>query len=690
MGVMNKMREKTSVILWILVIAFGGIWVFSDSGAAEVIGRENTLHIGVVDGEPIKTEDFQNMMNNLEQRASQSGQTLTSSMRDQMSDNVFNALVEKVLLERECRRLGITVTDAEVQDMVFGPVPDPMIAQAFGDAQGTINRTALNNFWNNAQNRVQVLQIQQGLREQRLQNKLNALLAASANVSLADAKEEYTRRNQKFSAEFIALPLSQIDDKNVKPTDADLQAYYNEHKDEFKRKKGYVFDFVSMASTATASDSARIKTELSGLIPAFQAATNNAAFLSQNGSATPLDTNYVSRAMLESQPQLANAIFNAPAVGKIVGPVGSGKEMHLVKITGVRAAKAGGMSRASHILVDDQAKANDLLSQLKNGGNFEMLARENSKDGSAQQGGDLGWSLSSKYVAEFKAAIDSAPVGQVVGPVKTQFGYHLIKVVARDNQEIQIADLTRSVEVGAGGVDKMRKRMEDFSYYATENGNFKAEAGKYKMQVQNTTAEEGTNAIPLIGTSRAILNFLANANTGQISDVIELDDKMVVVQLTQVLAEGHKSMSEVRTLIEPKVRAEKKKQMLVTKFQNALRKNGFGQGLASALGVTMQNVADQSFGSGSIANLGVEPKFLGTAMSLKNGQTSGVILGENAVYMMKMINKTGGDPNSVPQAELDRLRGELRQQIGNQLRQQWMANLRKKADVEDLRKNFGR
>jgi peptidylprolyl isomerase/peptidyl-prolyl cis-trans isomerase D len=688
MGIMNKMRDNTAVILWILVIAFGGIWVFSDSGALDVIGKDNGLYVGSVDGESLKREDFEQMLNNMEQRASQNGQTLTSSMRDQMSDAAFNALVEKVLLERECRRLGIQVTDAEVSDMIFGANPDPLIAQAFGDAQGNINRTALNNFWNSPQQRAQVIQIQNAMREKRMQDKLNALLSSTANVSLADAREEYARRNQKYSAEYIALPVSQIDDKSIKTTDADLTAYYNAHKEEFKRKKSYTFDFVSASTSATPQDSARVKGELGGLATAFQQATNNALFLLQNQSSTPYDSNYVSRSTMD--PKLASAVFSNLAVGRIVGPLSAGKDVHLVKITGIRANKTGGMVRASHILVDDLAKANALLAQLKGGADFTQLAAQNSKDGSSQQGGDLGWANPSKYVAEFKTALENGPIGLLPAPVKTQFGYHIIKITGRDNQEVQLADLSRNVEVGAGGIDKLRKKMEDFQYFAEENKNFKNEANKQKLLVQSTSVEEGSPSIPLVGTSRELMNFLASSSQGKISKEIVLDDKIVVAQLTQSSPEGYKSMAEVKTLIEPKVRLEKKQQILVDKFKAAMQKNGFGSGLATALGTTLATLTDQSFNNATIQNLGLEPKFLGTALALQTGKVSGIIAGENGVYVLKVTNKTGPDGKSAPAAELDAIRQEQQKAIGNNLRQRWMENLKKKADIVDNRKTFGR
>ena len=476
MGVMNKMRESTAAILWILVIAFGGIWVFTDSGAMDVIGRSNALNVATVDGEAIEREQFQNLLNNYIQQAQQNGQEVTQAMRDQYSDLVFNALIERKLREREMKKLGIQVTDQEVIDMVFGATPDPIILQSFSDGKGGINRTALKNFWENAERRPQVLQIQDYLREKRAQEKLDKLLEATVRISDADVVEEYLRRNQTYSAEYIALRYADIQDKSVTISDAELRSYYNENKEEFKRKKSYSFLFAAKQTTATPADSARVRNELGALRESFANAKDYRSFFTQNNSMAPFDSTY--RDKSQFGPVLANTLFANPAVGTVVGPIADAGAFHLVKILGVKSDPAY-TARASHILVEQEAKAKELMAQLQAGGDFAALAKANSKDsGSGQNGGDLGEAPTANYVPEFRKAVETAPLNQLVGPVKTQFGYHIIKVATRTattSSKIQVANFMRSIDVGAEAVDRIRKSMEDFQYFATEANDFRAE-----------------------------------------------------------------------------------------------------------------------------------------------------------------------------------------------------------------------
>lgn len=99
---------------------------------------------------------------------------------------------------------------------------------------------------------------------------------------------------------------------------------------------------------------------------------------------------------------------------------------------------------ASHILVDDEAKARDLRARIEGGADFATLAQENSTDGSAQGGGDLGWFGLGMMVPPFEAAVVAAEVGKVAGPVQTEFGWHLILVTETRNTEKPALDAVRA------------------------------------------------------------------------------------------------------------------------------------------------------------------------------------------------------------------------------------------------------
>ncbi len=349
MGVMTKMRESTGVILWILVLSFGGLWVLQDSGALDNIGFQQRQNIAVVDGEPITYQEYTQALEQ-EVRAYQqrSGEPASQAVRDQYADVIYDRLIENRLREREMDRLGITVTDAEVRNMFMGPNPDPIVAQLFPDGEGGINRAQLQSVVDNPDATADLISIEDYLRAKRRAEKLNALLGAAIRVTDAEVNAEYVRRNQTAQGQYVALRYADISDSTVAVTDRDLQAFYDDNREEFARERTASIDFVALSQEPSAEDSAAVLDDLRDLRSGFAAATDDSSFVAQNFSLVPYTGEYVNAGALA--PEVAEAVFSDPTVGRVVGPVLVGDEAQLVKITGVRPAEAPAV-RARHILI---------------------------------------------------------------------------------------------------------------------------------------------------------------------------------------------------------------------------------------------------------------------------------------------------------------------------------------------------
>src|SRR6056297_942781 len=168
MGIMTKMRESTGVVLWILVLAFGGLWVLQDSGALDNIGFQQRQNVAVVNDEPISYQEYTQALEQ-EVRAYQqrSGEPASQAIRDQYADVIYDRLVENKLREREMDRLGITVTDAEVREMFMGENPDPIVAQLFPDGEGGVNRAQLQSVVDNPEATADLIAIEDYLRAKR-------------------------------------------------------------------------------------------------------------------------------------------------------------------------------------------------------------------------------------------------------------------------------------------------------------------------------------------------------------------------------------------------------------------------------------------------------------------------------------------------------------------------------------------
>jgi peptidyl-prolyl cis-trans isomerase D len=693
MGVMTKMRESTGAILWILVFAFGVIWVLQDSGGLDTIGQVGN-NIGSVNGDPITVDEYNQAVDQqVQSYQNQTGDTMPPQMLDQTRDRVFNQLVEARLREQEMERLGLGVSDDELVEMIQGDDPHPIIKAYFSDGNGGVDRALLQNFIANPDAAADWINIENYLRSERRRQKLENLINASVRITEADIAEEYAQRNNTVDVRYVALRFSSLPDDEISYDDGDLRSFYNEHRDEFAREKTFDLSYVTVSKAPTAADSAATLSDVEGLKEAFGAAEDDSLFLARNGSERPWTDAYFRRDELADD--IADAVFDNIEEGSVVGPFISGGQVHLIKVIDVRPPEETAV-KARHILFraaegDDEARtealseARDVRRQLLNGGDFAALAAQYSDDGTAQRGGDLGWFGPGRMVEPFEKAAFGARIGRIVGPVETQFGYHLIEVTDRATEEAQVADFALTLRASVQTLNRVQSNLDDLQYFSAEEGDFAGEAGRRSLDVRTVSIEEDQQFIPGVGNSRALLNFLAGAEEGDVSPVIELNDVFLVATVERINDAGYQPFDEVRAQLEPRLRNELKAAVQVGKLKTALADGGF-EGLADRTATAEREAVGLSFSNQSVPGIGRDAVFVGTAMAMEDGGTSGVIEGENAAYVIHVVkvNSLG----AIQPTEYTNLQNQLTSRQQNIVRSQWITALRESADIEDNRRIF--
>lgn len=693
MGVMNNLRENTGVILWILVFAFGVIWVLQDSGGLNAVGNLSN-NIGTVNGDPITIDEYNQAIDQqVQSYQNQSGDNMPPQMLDQTRDRVFNQLVEARLREQEMARLGLGVSEEELVDMIQGADPHPIIVAYFSDGNGGVDRALLQNFIANPDATADWINIEEYLRSERRRQKLENLISASVRITERDVEEEWARQNKSVDVRYVASRFTALSDDDISYNDGDLRSFYNDNRDEFAREKSFDLAYVTSSKAPTAADTAVVFSDMEALRESFAAAENDSLFLARNGSELPWSDAYFRRDELAED--LADVIFDNLEAGTVYGPVLSGGQVHLVKVIDVRAPEETAV-KARHILFqaeegDDEARAearttaNDVRRQLRNGGDFAELAAEYSDDGSANRGGDLGWFGPGRMVAEFEEAAFGARIGQIVGPISTQFGFHLIEVTDRATEEAKIADYALTLRASVQTLNRVQSNLDDLQYFATEEGDFEGESGRRYLSVRTVAIEADQQFIPGLGNSRALLNFLETASAGDVSPVIELNDVFFVATVRSVTDAGFQPFDEVRAQIEPRVRNMMKAEVLADRMNDALATSGF-DGLAAAMDIAEREAEGLSFSNQSVPGIGRDAKFVGAALSMGEGETSGAIAGSNSVYVIHVTAVS--DPVAIQPSDFSRLQEQLRNQQQNLVRSQWITALRETADIVDNRRAF--
>jgi len=691
MGAMNKLRENTGVILWILVLSFGVIWTLQDSEVFDAVNQPGR-NAAVVEGEAISNREYQNAIRQQREQMSQQidGQ-VTPRMEEVARERAYQQLVNSQLLEMEMRRLGMSVTDSEVEDMVFGETPHPIIRQQFADSTGQINYQLLQNMASNPQSTPQWLQLEQFLRDQRRQQKMSTLVQSTVLVSKQDVEEYHWRQNAEASADYVARRYASVPGDSVTITEDDLRAYYEDNQEDFRRERTVSLEYVTLPKEPTAEDSAAVADDLQGLRESFATAENDSLFLAENASERPFSSDYLTPAEMDAT--VADSVYANPEPGRVVGPVFGGGLGHLVKIRDARPADETYV-HARHILLQSDGSDAEIERQLRSirdsivsgSATFEEMARRHSQDQSASRGGDLGWFTRGRMDEAFEQVAFSASPGEVVGPVRSQFGYHLIRVEGRATRAVQIADLAFDLSPSRATLTEKESVLGDVAFYATEEGNFREEARRQGLEVQNVQAEATQSTIPGIGQSPELTSFLESAEEGQISDVIELSDKFAVLRATNIQPEGYRPFEEVRGEIRPRVELRKKKDVLLRQMRRAYQQNDFDQ-LPEALGTEMRSESGITFSTATVPGLGEEPAFSGTVFGLDEGEASDVVEGENAAFVVRVTSLS--EPDSLTESEREELRQKLLQQRRQEVTKQWLAALRENATIKDQRNQSG-
>ena len=695
MGMMTKIRENTKYVLYFLVVAFGILFMLQDAGTFDFIGTNASRNIVVVDGDPVTYEQFRNILDNQVQAyQSQTGESMSQQAMDNAREVVYNQIIDGLLIEHEMDRLGITVTDEELVDLVLGDDPHPMVVSTFSNAEGGLDRNLLQSFVDDPTASSQWSLLEAQLRDTRRREKLQNLMEATVRVSDQDVEEEYRKRNLSVDARFVALRYALVSDDSIQFSDADLRAYYNDNREDFKREKAYTLRYVSIPKQPSAQDTLTLLDELNDLKPRFAESEDDSLFLARFASARPYASTFFLADDLDYE--LGNAVFEDLQPGSIIGPTIIGDEVRLIKIQEIREASET-LLRGRHILFraspdDEEAKAEarreaqEVKQRIEAGEDFATLARLFSSDNSnAARGGDLGWFGRGRMVEEFENAAFNARVGRVVGPVETQFGYHLIEITDRTDQEVRLADYAQPIEPSVATLNDISEKLDDLEYYASESDDFDGEASRLNLNVQQVQVQDGQSFISGIGNSRQLVNFMESSGEEAISPVIELDNLFIVAQLAEILPEGFRSFEEVQTEIEPRAKLEKKKEYQRARMEKALANSGF-DGLAQALGVSERTATGITSSTRSVADLGNDPVFKGTVLSMNEGQTSGIVEGVNAVFVA-LATKVN-EPAPITDADRNQLRTQLANQLKAQATREWLATLRDQADIEDNRRFF--
>jgi peptidylprolyl isomerase/peptidyl-prolyl cis-trans isomerase D len=277
----------------------------------------------------------------------------------------------------------------------------------------------------------------------------------------------------------------------------------------------------------------------------------------------------------------------------------------------------------------------------------------------------------------------------IVGPVETQFGYHIIQVEDRADKEIQISDFTLALRPSLDTIGNAEDSAADLGYFAQQTGDFAAEVEKHDdLELETVMVQADQDVVPGLGASRDVRNFLQGASEGDISDVIELNEDFVVLYVDEITEAGYRSFEDVREELVPKARLEKKKEIQSERLKEALQQTTDLEQLADELGTIRRTATQVNQNNTLVPTLGRDPIFVGAALGLEEDKLSPVIEGTTAAYVMRVTEIHEADLEALTSVGRDNLRREITNRKRQAITSRWLAELREEADVADYRYRF--
>jgi peptidyl-prolyl cis-trans isomerase D len=704
MAVLNTIREKSpkfiiagAAVIFIVLIIFD--WGFDISGRKGRGGGGKSEILGKVNGNEVSYKQFSELVRRTtENQKKQQGSDVDEETERQIRSQVWNQLVDEMLIEQEIDRLGITVADQEILDIVNGPNPPEFLVQQFKDSTGTFRRDAYQQAMRDPQNKAAWIQVEEMLRQEQKRRKLQSLLLANVNTSEGELMQRFIDRNVTMNAAYVLFDVNKlVPESAVTISDDDLKKQYDAHAADFQAKAARKVKYVFFSQVASSEDSAAVQTELTRLLEQAKSGIMGFEEIVKTYSEVPPTEAFFKHGELSQKKEIA--VFSAKK-GDIVGPISDNDGIHIIKILDQRPGTTE-FVKASHILITIVSgpdsvkaiqKARALLAQARSGADFAKLARENSQDyGTAMQNGELGWASKDRWVKPFADAAFKARVGDIVGPVRTQFGWHIIKVTGKDKREVKLLDLAMKVKASVQTTEAAFQQAQDFGVLAKEEG-FEKAAENSKFTVQETQDFTKTGSIPGIGPNDAISNFAFSNKIGEIADPIYVRNGVVVIKVSNIREEGIRPFDEVKGAVRSLALKEKKlakiRPDVDTFYKTLTSSSDLVAAAQSNPNLTAQITGPFKPIDGPV-NVGRDPKFIGTVLGLKSGELSKPFEGNLGYYIVKLLSKTDVDTAKF-NMEHESLRTQLLQEKRQHVLTDWQTALREKADIVDHRDKYFR
>ena len=708
--------RKRGVIL-VCIISFGLFAFIAEEAFRSCDSAKNNerQQIGEVFGEKISVQEFQKLVDEYTEviKMQQGQDNLPEEQMNQVKDMVWNSYIQNKIVAHEAEKLGLTVTDAELQD-ILKTGTNPMLAQTpFVNQQtGRFDVSALQKFLAdyktqkanpsaNAQMMDQYTKIynywsfiEKTLRQQTLAQKYQSLLAHCFLSNPVEAKMAFKEENEESKIQLAAFPYSDIQDDKVKVVESDLKAKYDEMKARFKQPvESRDIKFVDIQVEASQADRAALNKEFAGYQTQLAAAADPTEVVRKSASTVAYLGIPVGK---DAFPSDIAATLDSMAVGATTAVKANKADntLNIVKLVNKQQLPDSIQYRVIQVaaasVAEAKTKADSIQGAISGGADFEAIAKKYG------QTGEKAWMTTRQY--EFaqsmdkdnKAFINALNTQAVNATSQLQLGqgYVILQICDRKAmiEKYTAAVIKKNVDFSQ---DTYRTAYNKFSSFVSANqtaDEIVKNAAKSGYKVQDlkdiTTA---THYVANIHSTREALKWIFEAKEGSVSPMYECgnNDHLLVVVLDKINRIGFRGLDDpqVKEMVKAEVIKDKKAEMIEAKL------NGVKNiAAAKSKGAKVSEVNQITFAAPVfVASAGAsEPAISGAVSATKKGAFSAhPVKGNAGVYLFLVTNKSNRPVKFNEKAQEQKCRQKSMQYAGN-----FMNELYLNANVVDNRYLF--
>ncbi|MBR5928430.1 MAG: SurA N-terminal domain-containing protein [Prevotella sp.] len=595
MAAIGKIRSWGPVLVTVIGLALFAFIAEELFRSCDSLKNQERQRVGEVLGKKIDVQEYQNLVDEYTDviKMTQGRDNLTDAEANQVKDMVWNQFIQNTVFEAEAKKLGLTVTDEEMQNLLQeGTNPmllqTPFVNQQTGrfdanslkqflaeydkakktDAQVAEQYRTLYNYWTF---------LEKNIRQQLLAQKYQALLGACLISNPIEAQQAYADETMENSVNLVAFPYSKINDNKVEVTDADIKAKYDEMKARFRQiEETRDIKFVDLQVTASAADRAAIDKDIQELRDQLVTADDPTEIIRKSASLVP----YLGVPLTRSAfPHDIAVRLDSLSAGSTSAPIENKEDntLNVVKLYSKQQLADSIEYRLIQVAREDVAEtrkaADSIYQALQAGADFEAIAKKYG------QTGQKTWMTSREYESapsmdvdtrKYINTLNTASVN-ALNNIEMTNGNVILQVTGRTgmNTKYVAAVIKKTIDFSK---DTYNAAYNKFSQFVSESQSLEElekNAAKYGYQIQDRQGVRNSeHYIAGIPATRDALKWVFEGKKGNVSPLYECgtNDHLLVVALNNVNPKGYlnyENNEDLKNYLKTEVLKDKKAEKIL-------------------------------------------------------------------------------------------------------------------------------